>query len=115
MQDGVVQGISTVQTPASINSEQITSLYSSLRYISPVAGSDRVKGIATRSVGQVLSFLEETCPFVASATSNSDLLSSSTISIGVTNTLQTRNSFARTPSELSQSFQFPSGDHLASD
>jgi len=40
---------------------------------------------------------------------------SSTISIEVTNTLQTHNGFARTPSDPSQSFQIPSGDHLASD
>jgi hypothetical protein len=77
IQDGVLQAISIVQTPASINGEHITSLYSSLRYISPVAVSDRVEGIPTRTVGQGLSFLEETCPFVASttATSNSELLS----------------------------------------
>ena len=79
-----------------INGDNISTLYSSLRSISARTGLYRVEQVANSFVGQVLSFLEESCPFVAeaTATSNPDLCTS-TVLIRVTNVLHTRNRFAR--------------------
>ena len=109
------QGLQSATAPAPrvrstvINGENTSALYSSIRSIASIAGSYTVERVPNSFVGQVLSFLDESCPFVASATAtaNSDAVSS-TISIEVTNTLQTYNRFARPPSSISSQTFFPS-------